>query len=106
MAEKEILTRNPNSNSGIQHGIFIVRKRDPKTNRSYKRNCSNKAGKIVRNHFTMNPEARKKLSDVSKENFRRRDPFYMVDGIEVEEEFIDFIRTDSGVVTEAELQYL
>jgi hypothetical protein len=39
-------------------------------------------------------------------NYKRRDPFFMVDGVVTEEQEIDPVNTNSGVLYEDELVYL
>lgn len=85
-----------------QPGMLITRKGGNKSKRK-----SPLKGKLCgANHLALNPAARKKNSESCKLNYKRRDPFYMVDGIEFEECFIDPINTDSGVVTMSELEML
>ena len=87
-----------------QSGMLISRERKGS---NAKRNNTVLKGKLCgANHLALNPAARKKNSESCKLNYRRRDPFYMVDGIEIEECFIDPINTDSGVITMSELEML
>jgi len=90
---------------GKQCGMFVTV--NSSTGKTYKRDGSSKKGKLCgANHLALNPEARRRNSESCKLNYKRRDPFYMVEGIEIEEEFINAINTDSGVITEDQLQYL
>lgn len=71
----------------------------------YKPSC--KKGKICGlKHGSLCAETRKKSSIGLRLSYKRRDPFFMVDGIVVEEQEIDSVNTNSGVLCEDDLKYL
>ena len=73
--------------------------------KKYKTSC--KKGKLCgAKHIAICAETREKFRKGLILNFKRRDPFYMVDGIIVEEQRIDPVNTNSGVLFEEELKYL
>lgn len=71
------------------------------------RMVTSKRGKLCgANHITLNPNKTEILSKAIKLSKLKKDVFFMVDGLDIQEKLIDPINTNSGVLFEEELKYL
>ena len=87
------------------HEISIRNKTKTTKGKKYKTSC--KKGRICGSkHPSICAETKKKATQGLLLSYKRRDPFFMVDGIVVEEQEIDSVNTNSGVLFEDDLKYL
>ena len=102
--QDRILVNKNNVYSKSNHDIKLIKKcKSTKRTQS-----SNKLkGKLCgAKHIAICAETRENFRKGLLLNYKRRDPFYMLDGIVVEEQEIDSVNTNSGVLFEDDLKYL
>lgn len=102
--ESRILVSNDIYNK-TNHEISLVKRTRNKKTKRIKSEC--KKGKLCgAKHIAICAETRENFRKGLILSYKRRDPFYMVDGVTTEEQEIESLNTNSGVLCEDDLKYL
>ena len=87
------------------HEISIQKRTKTTKGKKYKTSC--KKGRICGSkHPSVCKQTKENMVKGLLLNYKRRDPFFMVDGIVIEEQEINSVNTNSGVLFEDDLKYL
>ena len=98
-------TRDTSANENSVTSEFTTRRKKRKKQKKVERTW--KSGGLRANNLGTNPVLRENRSRENRLHVIRNDPFYMVDGVEIEEQMInENINTNSGVLEMDKLKYL